>query len=176
MTTIKYFAACRTAEDCKERYRELAKQYHPDLNPGIDDTEMKAINAEFDYTFKRLKDVHASTREGGEGETYTAEGKASTAEAPAEFMFIIVELLKLGRDITVELCGRWIWITGDTKAHKDELKGMGCRWASKKHAWFWHTPNDASFASKGKSLNDIRAKYGSQAFAAAQLEELAAAT
>lgn len=30
-----------------------------------------------------------------------------------------------------------IWISGDTKPHKDELKSMGAKWAPKKGAWYY---------------------------------------
>ena len=43
---IEYFAGCRTPEEVRERYKELAKQHHPDAG-GSTDT-MQEINAQRD--------------------------------------------------------------------------------------------------------------------------------
>ena len=36
-----------------------------------------------------------------------------------------------------------IWVSGDTKPIKDELKAFGFRWASKRKAWFMRIPDNA---------------------------------
>ena len=155
---MKYFADCKTAEDAKALYRELAKKYHPDLHPGENTEEMmKAINNEFERAWERLKDVHTS-KDGG---TYEAQGERRTHETAAEFMGIIVALLSLD-GVTVELCGRWIWVSGNTLPHKNRLSALGCKWASAKKMWSWHKVEDAT-ASRGKySIDQIRDFYGSQ--------------
>ena len=63
--------------------------------------------------------------------------------------------------ITIEVCGSWIWVSGNTYPHKEELKQYGLKYASKKKQWYWH--NEA-FRKKGKkalSMDDIRSYYGS---------------
>lgn len=43
----QFFTGCRTAEEAKKRYRELCREWHPDVSSHPDATEvMKAINAE----------------------------------------------------------------------------------------------------------------------------------
>ncbi len=37
-----------SAEEIKKAYRELTKKYHPDINPNIDDTMMKNLNAAYE--------------------------------------------------------------------------------------------------------------------------------
>ena len=44
-TTTNFFTDCRTIEEVKNRYRDLAKKYHPDL--GGDTATMQFINAEY---------------------------------------------------------------------------------------------------------------------------------
>lgn len=34
--------------------------------------------------------------------------------------------------IIYEVIGNWVWISGETKEHKDTLKEIGCKWAAKK--------------------------------------------
>lgn len=64
--------------------------------------------------------------------------------------------------LVIEICGSWVWVTGETREHKDTLKESGFKWAAKKKAWYFR-PEEFSSRSKGtKSLEEIRAKYGSQ--------------
>lgn len=79
-------------------------------------------------------------------------------------MAIIAVLLSLD-GLEVELCGRWLWIGGETRRHKEALKAAGCRWCSKKGLWSWHFPEDGvKRRRKTSSMNEIRNKYGSQRF------------
>ena len=36
-------------------------------------------------------------------------------------------------NITIELIGSWIWVSGDTREIKEKLKEIGFKWASKKN-------------------------------------------
>jgi curved DNA-binding protein CbpA len=165
---MRNFKNITCIEELKKQYFALAKNYHSDLTGGSDE-KMKEINAEYDELFKRYKDVHASHKE--EGETYTA--KEPTTEAPDDFKNIISALLRMG--LSVELCGRWLWIGGDTKPHKDELKALGCKWSSKKKLWSWHYPEDTCRGRKGgRSMDYIRNVYGSTSFEAGEQLRLGA--
>ena len=44
---------------------------------------------------------------------------------------IISQILHF-ENITIELVGSWIWLSGNTKEIKDKLKELGFKWASKK--------------------------------------------
>lgn len=68
---------------------------------------------------------------------------------------------------------RKLWIGGDTRKHKDQLKAAGCRWSNNKKLWYWHHKEDGSRWHKGtKTINQIRSKYGSQRFQGSQEEVL----
>lgn len=125
---MRYFENVTCIEDLKRQYFALAKKLHSDITGGSDEA-MKTLNAEYSELQKRLKDIHKSVKEDSKDEVYTA--KTPTNEAPEDFINIIKFLLSL-KGLDVELCGRWIWITGETKAHKDLLKEMGCKWCSNK--------------------------------------------
>ena len=154
-----YFAHCRTAEELKAEYKRLALQYHPDVT-GDAATEpiMQQINAQYDDAWPRLKDRHESTHEETAGQVYTAS--QSTAETPEEFRAVIIAVLQM-QGVTLELCGRWLWITGNTRPYADTLKALGCRWSPKKVAWNWHTAQDFSFGRGHWTLDKIRNAYGS---------------
>lgn len=151
---MKYFENITSLDELKKAYRRLAMQHHPDRGGSTE--IMQAINREHDALFEVLKTQHNAT----------ADQYHKTTETPEEFRNIIETLLKLD-GLEVELCGSWLWIGGDTKKHKAELKKAGCRWSNNKKLWYWRHPEDGAHWSKGKkSIGEIRMKYGSQVFEA----------
>jgi hypothetical protein len=71
--------------------------------------------------------------------------------------------------LEVELCGLWVWVSGDTKSHKEELKAAGFKWSPNKSAWYY--PGVPSFNRTPRSMEDIRSMYGSQVFTRQPEEE-----
>ena len=63
--------------------------------------------------------------------------------------------------LTVESCGSWLWVSGNTKAHKEELKALGLHWAARKKMWYWKPLGHFGHGSKPYSMDYIRSKYGS---------------
>ena len=152
---MKYFTNCKTAEELKKAYRKAVAALHPDNNPGKDTTkDFQEMQAEFEKAFDRLKNIHVNK----DGEQYEKE----TTETAAEFMDLINKLLKLG--IEVELCGSWIWVSGNTKAVKDELKALGFKWSHNKAAWYFHREPYRKRSKRSMTLDDIRRMYGSAHF------------
>ena len=142
----KYFENCKTLEELKAEYRRLAKRHHPDC--GGDAETMKEINNQYETAFDSMNNRTKSDRQ--------------TSETAAEFIAVMDALMKL-QGLMVELCGSWLWISGDTKPVKDELKAAGCRWASKKSMWYWHPSDQAPKHRRGSSsMDQIRSKYGSR--------------
>lgn len=156
-----YFKNCKTLDDLKAEYRRLAMEHHPDR--GGDTATMQRINSEYEKAFEILKaEQNRRAAEDTTGHVY------ATREEAADFIDIISKLIKLD-GITIELCGRWLWISGDTMKHKDALKAAGCRWASTKKMWSWHFAEDGVFRKhKTQSMQYIRAKYGSSIIGAAE--------
>ena len=152
---MKYFTNINTLDELKAAYRRLSMKHHPDR--GGDTATMQEINAEHDELFERLKKQHNAT----------ADEYHQTTETPEEFREIIELLLRL-EGLTVELCGSWLWIGGDTRQHKETLKAAGCRWSNNKKLWYWHHAEEGRKWRRGKAtMSDIRTKYGSQVFDAA---------
>lgn len=154
---IKWFKNCQTAESIKERYKNLVKQYHPDVSNYDSTAEMQEINAEFEEVFNKYKNIHESA----EGNTYTAQ--QNSTETSEEFMKIINSLINC-EGLNIELVGRWIWLTGNTYSYKDIIKQLGFKWANTKKAWYWHTAEDSTVNRKRMSLEQIKEKYGCQSF------------
>ena len=62
--------------------------------------------------------------------------------------------------LVIEVCGAWVWITGNTRDHKDALKAAAFKWANKKKAWYYR-PAEYKSRGRGKaSLEEIRANIG----------------
>ena len=152
---MKYFANCHTLEALKAEYKRLAKLHHPDV--GGDLRTMQAINAEYDAAVKRMA-----------GDPNHADNRRAAAEDAEKFRAVIAALIVL-HGITIELCGSWIWITGDTYANRAALNAAGCRFASKKRAWYWHAPEDSCLKSRREmSLDEIRDRHGSKLIASTE--------
>jgi hypothetical protein len=153
---MKYFAEVHTLDELKKAYKAAALANHPDL--GGDAETMKAINNEYEERFAVLKEAHNFRAANPDNHTH------ATTEAPRDFIDIIEHLIHMD-GLTVELCGCWLWIGGDTMKHKEELKACGCRWSSSKKLWSWHHPEDGSPWHRGhQSMDAIRSKYGSEYF------------
>lgn len=153
-TKMKYFQNCSTIEELKKEYRRLALINHPD-NGGNPET-MKTINAEYEKAFNRLKDIHNKAA----AEDTTGK-KRKMNETAGEYMEVIQKIIAFS-GIVIELCGSWVWVSGNTYEYKDAFKAAGFRWASKKKMWYWRSEADAT-TSRGKmSMQDIRQKYGSE--------------
>ncbi|MDD6648284.1 MAG: molecular chaperone DnaJ [Firmicutes bacterium] len=146
---MKYFANIKTLEELKKEYKKLALENHPDR--GGDVEVMKAINAEYDIMFNKVKDIHVNAK----GETYTKEN----TEAPSEFKDIIDKLIRM-EGLEIEIIGCFIWLSGNTRAHKDNIKALGFKWHSTKKMWY-KAPEDYRKRSKKKySIEEIRDMYG----------------
>lgn len=154
---MKYFVNCKNLDELKKVYKHLAQKHHPDV--GGDTRTMQEINAEYEARFEVLK--RSQNEQAAEDTTGTAR---ATTESAGDFIAIIDHLLKMD-GLTIELCGRWLWIGGDTKKHKEALKAAGCRWSSSKKLWSWHFAEDGDKWHRGsKSMSQIRNKYGSTTF------------
>jgi hypothetical protein len=128
----------------KKAYKRAAAKYHPDRG-GNEDT-MKMINAAYEQL-----------------ENYEGTVEANNFEYPDLVMAAINAIIDLP-NIEIEVCGNWVWVTGDTKPHAKVLgkDGANFKYASKKKAWFFR-PDDYKSSSRGSmSLDDIRGNHGSE--------------
>ena len=121
-----YFEGCFTLDALKARYRIMAKELHPDLHPELGDEPMKELNAQFERLSERLSHVAA------DGRTEATAEQAEQARADADaYRAVIMQIIHLA-GLEIELCGAWLWVSGETRAHKDALKAAGLRWSAKK--------------------------------------------
>jgi len=128
----------------KKAFHAAAMKYHPDRNPaGLE--MMKIINTAFDA----LKEFSGAI-----------DAELSEQDYPEALNAAINSIIALD-GLLIEICGAWVWVTGNTREHKETLKANGYRFAGKKKAWHFR-PDNWKSASRGRvSLDSIREKYGS---------------
>jgi curved DNA-binding protein CbpA len=145
--------ACHVNADIiKKAYRIACSKYHPDRNPaGLE--MMKLVNG----AYAALEDVI-------NGAAFDASVKsehvADSENYGAEINEALNKIITLGLEI--EVCGSWIWVSGDTRAHKDTLKEAGFKWAPKKCMWHFRPAGYKSFNRGTWDMDKIRERHGSQ--------------
>ena len=152
MRNYSYFVPTpETAEELKKMYRKLIFIRHPDS--GGNEEAMKKVNAEYTELFENLKNIHTNAK----GERYTKE----TDETPEHFINIINELIRF-ENVLIEIIGSSIWVSGETKPYKEELKKLGFKWSPNKSSWFLAPDDYRRRSRKDYSMDDIRGMYGSK--------------
>lgn len=147
---IKEFSEVTGINEAKKVYKTLAKKLHPDL--GGSEEEFKLLNAI--YTDLIEHKIYFS----------------NDFKIDLDLEKIISQILHF-ENIIIELVGSWIWLSGDTKEIKDKLKELGFKWASKKKMWFYGEMKGRN--PQEKTIDEIKAKYGSKTFKKKENEKLA---
>jgi hypothetical protein len=155
---LKWFRDYENLEQLKKAYKELVLKYHPDR--GGDNAVMAEINGEYEKAFKLLQEKSTN--------------KTEKNEKVNEYRDIIIQLLNIS-GIQIEICGAWLWISGNTYSNRKRLSEIGCHWASKKQLWYWRPAEAACYHNRNtKEMNEIRNKYGSTILKAKEQEKLEA--
>jgi len=137
-----------TQKDIKKAYKEACLKFHPDRNPaGLH--MMQAINAAYE-TLNKL------------GDTVSPEEGFNSSNYGEELNTALNQLIVLD-GLTIEICGNWIWISGDTRPHKEQLgkNGIGCFWSKNKRMWYFRPSDYKSFGRGSWDIDTIRGVHGS---------------
>lgn len=145
----EWFSGCNTIEEVRKRYRDLAKQYHPDL--GGDNETMVNINR----AYTRACDYYTRHKNPERPESFYKEQE----QVNMHLQVVIVACILIP-GIRVEICGAWVWVSGNTKPWIETFKKLGMQWAPKKKMWYY-----AGVPASGRHaplpIEAIRALYGS---------------
>lgn len=131
------FRGIEGLNEAKRVYKTLAKKLHPDVG-GTDEW------------FKILNDVYNHILE--HGIYFSSESKFDL-----ELEKIISQILHF-ENITIEVIGSWIWVSGNTHTIKDKLKELNFKWANQKKMWYYGEMKGKN--TNPKSIDEIKAKYG----------------
>lgn len=146
------FKKCTTIEELKKEYNKMVFKLHPDVS-GYDSTiDFQNMQNEFEKYHALLKDTHKNVK----GETY----KKETSETAKEYMDLINKLLAMG--LEVEVVGCFIWVGGNTKPHKEELKALGLKWSKHKAKWYKAPKGYKRVTKKNFTYDEIKQMFGSE--------------
>lgn len=146
--SILGLSAAADQEAIKTAYRKACIKYHPDRNPaGLE--MMKAVNVAYQF----LRDIEYNGAE-------RPIDEAVNSNFGDELNAAIIAVIGLA-GINIEVCGAWVWLSGDTKQHKDAIKAAGYWWACKKSAWYFRPPDHKSHNKGDWDMERIRDTYGS---------------
>lgn len=146
------FRECKTLQELKANYKKMVYQYHPDRNGNTpeNDSMMKRINLAYEKYFDIVKKMETAAGS-------KAAGFATVDDGYREIIDAIIHL----HGVNIEICGSWIWVSGDTKQYKDIFKEAGFSWAAQKKMWFWKPYETDRRRRSGWDINKIRDVYGS---------------
>jgi hypothetical protein len=142
---MHYFENIHTLDDLKRRYHALCKTLHPDCGGNEDD--MKVLNAEYAALLKEVM-----------------QGDCSSEAEASELLYRdkIAAIAHLD-GLELEIIGKWLWVSGNTYAHRETLKREGFCFAPVKKLWFFRALEYATRTrGEAQDINDIRTKYGSE--------------
>ena len=141
---LKYFIGVETIEELKKKYKELAKKHHPDLGGAKE--EFQELNNEYDKLLETLKSNKKTN-------------KANTKDND-NFKDIINELIKYN-ELTIEIIGSWLWVSGDTYPLRDSIKKLGMLWSKGRKKWYYTADTiGANTRYKKKTYDELKNNYG----------------
>ena len=143
-------------EAVKLAYRRACMKYHPDR--GGSNEMMQAVNAAYAMLQSYIGDLPTEGRQEGYGDSLN---EAINAIVRCE-------------GLVIEVCGLWVWVSGQTREYKEVLKAAGYRWASKKHQWYFRPDEVAGGKHTAWDMSKIRQAYGSSRVMPEREERLAA--
>ncbi|MEM6734668.1 MAG: hypothetical protein AAF620_01240 [Bacteroidota bacterium] len=146
MSRPNFFKDCTTLDEARKTYYKLAKQHHP--NKGGDHE-----------TFVEIGNQFKAFRPG----TKKYENEFNDWNA-ALFSDILNQLMQI-TDITIEVCGSWLWIGGNTKPNAAKIKSIDVgefykRGFSRSKSMWYFSPKGYRKRSKNElTIDEIRGLY-----------------
>jgi hypothetical protein len=147
---MKYFDTLKTVSEIKGHYRRLAQKYHPDR--GGDTATMQEINGQYHEALKACNGERTTDNGKDHVYTYDADLEAGVVEQIARY-------LACNLPLDCALIGTWLWVSGDTKPWKDQLKALGFKWHATRCVWFWHEGKYKGRRSR-VGLDGLAMRYG----------------
>lgn len=145
---MNYFNNIHSLDEAKKRFYDLAKTHHPDKG-GDTETFQEILNQFHDFVPKTEK--------------YKGESQEWNGES---YSTIILQLIQIP-EVIIEVCGSWIWLHGNTKPYKEQIKAVATGdkyrrgWSKEKLMWYFSPLGYRKRSGNTLSLDEIRELYGS---------------
>lgn len=158
--TNKYFqlfASMKNIQELKQEYRRLILANHPDRGGSKEETQL--INVAYEEAYKIVESKEKDNLDQDQKETF----KEATSEDIKEFIEIINALMKIG-GVEIEIVGSWLWLSGKTYEHKEEIKKLNFRYSKKHKKWYYFKGIEKEGKRRGskKTYKQITREYGVQ--------------
>ena len=113
-----------TLEDLKKVYADEYSEVRYDVDLLTD------LDHAWEDNFDAVRCMHRTKG----GKVYSTESAANheTVGYFPEF----IEAISNMEAVYYNIEGTWMWVSGNTKPHREELKKFGLRWAPKKQKWY----------------------------------------
>lgn len=141
-----YLFTIEKIEELRKEYKKLVFVHHPDKGGKVE--IMQLLNETYEKAFNKLNEKAKGTKE------YSKENVM-------DFMESIEKIINLD-NIIIEIVGSWVWVSGETKPHKEALKEAGFKYSGQKIAWYKAPYETSKTRYKKKSFEEIKAFYGVQ--------------
>ena len=159
----EFFTNSTTVAEVKAEFKKLAFQHHPDQ--GGDAETFKRMFAEYEKVLLSM-DGQKSQGKGGKVHTYKYNKDLERGLAN-----IIFDLIRLKLDADIMLMGFWVWVKGNTRDRRAEIKALAtkhegymCKWSTDKKAWYFKPSWFKSMNREYKTFDQIAGFYGLKVF------------
>jgi hypothetical protein len=181
-----WFIGAESHEEIRKRYHSLALRYHPDASPLASLQEkqdltakMAEINLEYEWMCKNFLSTKQTNQKTKEDFWYTEAQQSTWWQRDKEFAEAIDRIIRI-KNVHIEICGTFIYLTGDTKPHaeylggkwvydpqkqkKVKISGAGFEYKPNKSpdCWWWHPADWRPTSKKEWSMSQIRSTFGSE--------------
>ena len=156
---MKHFSSVTSLDVLKLQYKKLTFKNHPDR--GGKTEVMQEINSEYEQLLNRIineasKDQYQDSSENGRGFWSSRSEHSEVEKKVKQAIDAIINL----DGLDIEIIGVWVWVSGDTKQHKEKLKEAGFVWNRVQCKWVF-----IGKKSNGRgrmTLDQMRELHGSQ--------------
>lgn len=165
---MKHFKNISTLEEAKNLFKSLCKELHPDTSGYDSHKDFISMHSEFKIITNKLK---------------FETGFESDKDFDGDKFYNALKQFDILSDIEISFVGCFIWlediVRGATYNQKDLIKSItiegynNARWANKKKMWYFSTEGYTQKFKSNKTIEEIKATYGSTSFKTKQTFNLA---
>lgn len=114
---------------------------------------------EYKKAWSLYKDIHQKA----DGTTWeqTKEEEKATNEMADRFTDIIDKII-FYQGIKIDVCGCFVWVSGNTYDYKDNLKENGFRYSGDKKCWYFTDKKYHKRSKRKVSFDEIKSMYGDE--------------
>jgi hypothetical protein len=111
----------------------------------------------------RLEELNGQVTTGADGKEHTYRFNPNVEK---QTLAVLQTLLAMQMDnVKIELVGTWVWASGNTRPHKENLKKAGLIWHGKRKRWY-HRVRGGPRKYSGLPFAAVRKMHGSQEYEA----------